>query len=530
MAKLATVVCAVADIDVKGLWYLATPYAKYPFGKDTAARHASQLAAALMNNGVKAFSPIAHGHTIQLQGAVQGHDWWLAFDERIMATCAGIIVARMPGYHFSKGVEWETKWFQERGLPVLYLDVVEILGIPEIFNDENLAAEVEAKIMGEKQPLPETRRSQDKEDQRTANLLQSGWIDRIARRERMNMEAEYPSDDGATYHCGDPDCEACGAIASDPREGREYRKERPVASGVVDYFPLALAEVARISVLGNRQHNIGDDHLHWERTKSNDHADCIVRHLSDRGGNGLDGAAHSANLAWRALALLQEEEEDKLLKAGVRPENVFARAHTFNGKTAAEFWTPVPRPKDWQSRPQSWVDAANEYWGKQEQATAAQWSEAEIAAMSDGRAPSEAYKFNKVPKFIAKAQDWTAQVERHERVCGPSDGEIYKTVSRRAFSDEDNAALDRDVQDKANQFQAFEERELKRQASEKAAVARERAAKRTEVGQVLYKPARLYVYMNDGHFEQVPDTYSGTAVERAVVREDGLDYQGVVRT
>lgn len=40
-----------------------------------------------------------------------------------------------------------------------------------------------------------------------------------------------------------------------------------------------------------------------------DHADCIVRHLLQRGTLDTDGLPHSAKLAWRAMALLQEECE-----------------------------------------------------------------------------------------------------------------------------------------------------------------------------------------------------------------------------
>ena len=86
------------------------------------------------------------------------------------------------------------------------------------------------------------------------------------------------------------------------------RKETPITSGVLDYFPLALAEVARLSKKGNDQHNPGEP-LHWAREKSTDHADCIVRHLIDRGHIDCDGMRHSAKLAWRALALLQIELE-----------------------------------------------------------------------------------------------------------------------------------------------------------------------------------------------------------------------------
>lgn len=85
------------------------------------------------------------------------------------------------------------------------------------------------------------------------------------------------------------------------------RKEMPMCRGLLDYFPDALAEVARVSWLGNEKHNPGQP-IHWSRGKSMDHADCIVRHLAERGG--FDGEIrHSAALAWRALALLQEELE-----------------------------------------------------------------------------------------------------------------------------------------------------------------------------------------------------------------------------
>lgn len=49
--------------------------------------------------------------------------------------------------------------------------------------------------------------------------------------------------------------------------------------------------------------------MHHARGKSNDHADCVVRHLLDRGTVDTDGVRHSVKVAWRALALLQEELE-----------------------------------------------------------------------------------------------------------------------------------------------------------------------------------------------------------------------------
>lgn len=85
------------------------------------------------------------------------------------------------------------------------------------------------------------------------------------------------------------------------------RKTYPMARGLLDYFPDALAEVARLSHQGNEKHNPGEE-MHHARGKSMDHADCIMRHLVGRGG--FDGdTRESAALAWRALALLQAELE-----------------------------------------------------------------------------------------------------------------------------------------------------------------------------------------------------------------------------
>lgn len=96
-------------------------------------------------------------------------------------------------------------------------------------------------------------------------------------------------------------------------ENSDDRKGIPVVTGVMDYFPLAIAEVAKVSKLGNDKHNPGQP-LHWDRSKSTDHADCIGRHLIDRGKFAEDGTRHSAALAWRALALLQEEMEREVAK------------------------------------------------------------------------------------------------------------------------------------------------------------------------------------------------------------------------
>ena len=100
------------------------------------------------------------------------------------------------------------------------------------------------------------------------------------------------------------------ATAKSKREA-ERRKEHPVATGVLDYFPDALLAVSEVSLVGNEQHHPGSP-LHWDKTKSTDEADALLRHLIERGTLDTDGIRHTAKVAWRALALLQRElEEDR---------------------------------------------------------------------------------------------------------------------------------------------------------------------------------------------------------------------------
>jgi hypothetical protein len=92
------------------------------------------------------------------------------------------------------------------------------------------------------------------------------------------------------------------------------RKQAPITTGLLDYFPLASAAVARISKKGNDKHNPGQP-LHWARDKSQDHRDCITRHLIDYDAIDPDsGELHAAGMAWRALAVLELLEEKRLGK------------------------------------------------------------------------------------------------------------------------------------------------------------------------------------------------------------------------
>jgi hypothetical protein len=86
------------------------------------------------------------------------------------------------------------------------------------------------------------------------------------------------------------------------------RKQIPISSGCLDYFPDAIAAIAKLSWVGNNQHNSGKP-LHWDRAKSGDEGDALMRHYLRRGSLDSEGVPETVKVAWRALALLQKEIE-----------------------------------------------------------------------------------------------------------------------------------------------------------------------------------------------------------------------------
>jgi len=87
--------------------------------------------------------------------------------------------------------------------------------------------------------------------------------------------------------------------------------------------------MSELSRIGNEQHNPGQP-MHWAFGKSADAADCLVRHLMDRGTLDTDGVNHTVKVAWRGLALLQQELEaaDPELHARRQAQRDAAKAGT----------------------------------------------------------------------------------------------------------------------------------------------------------------------------------------------------------
>lgn len=89
----------------------------------------------------------------------------------------------------------------------------------------------------------------------------------------------------------------------------QRRKLMPLFDGALQYFPDALLAISEHSRKANEKHNPGEA-LHWSKHKSNDHPNCVARHLVDIGPDwvAIDpefGTMHVIALGWRSLAMGQ---------------------------------------------------------------------------------------------------------------------------------------------------------------------------------------------------------------------------------
>lgn len=98
----------------------------------------------------------------------------------------------------------------------------------------------------------------------------------------------------------------------------QARKAIPIYSGFVKYFPRAIAAVAELSRKGNDQHNPGKE-LFWDRSKSGDEMDALMRHIVDgvTEPQDVDGVLHATKSAWRAMANLEKTLEARAWVAEV---------------------------------------------------------------------------------------------------------------------------------------------------------------------------------------------------------------------
>lgn len=101
--------------------YLATPYAKYPHGRENAFRAACRAAACLTDSGVPVYCPIAHWHPIALFMEEKPREYWIELNKPHMRSAPSLIIIQMPGWDESEGIFAERCFFEEMKKPIKFL-------------------------------------------------------------------------------------------------------------------------------------------------------------------------------------------------------------------------------------------------------------------------------------------------------------------------------------------------------------------------------------------------------------------------
>ena len=115
------------NIQEKKIIYLACPYTDASAEvREQRFRLATEVAANLIRKGQIVFSPITMTHPIDIVLAgdlgTLGSDFWVKFDESFMAFCSELAILRVEGWEKSPGILRERRFFEERSLPVWFVD------------------------------------------------------------------------------------------------------------------------------------------------------------------------------------------------------------------------------------------------------------------------------------------------------------------------------------------------------------------------------------------------------------------------
>lgn len=87
-------------------------------------KQACRKAAELMDEGYVVFSPIAHSHSVELNGMkeVRDGDFWLDQDLAILRRCDRLVVYKMKDWEHSRGIAREVAYAQAHNIPIDYLE------------------------------------------------------------------------------------------------------------------------------------------------------------------------------------------------------------------------------------------------------------------------------------------------------------------------------------------------------------------------------------------------------------------------
>jgi len=116
-------------------WYLASPYSKYPHGREAAYVEAVKNVSLFYKNpdcrNTVVFSPIAHTHPMSTIGGVEGdHDFWMRIDYPMLDKACGLIVLKLEGWEESRGVNSEIGYALGARKTIVYMNQGEL---PKLF-------------------------------------------------------------------------------------------------------------------------------------------------------------------------------------------------------------------------------------------------------------------------------------------------------------------------------------------------------------------------------------------------------------
>lgn len=104
--------------------YLASPYsAPTPGERHARFVKACKKAANLMESGHVVFCPIAHSHSIEVEGMDEIHDgpFWLRQDFAILQCVDCVFVYTMDGWKDSNGIRAEVEFALQNNIPVFFI-------------------------------------------------------------------------------------------------------------------------------------------------------------------------------------------------------------------------------------------------------------------------------------------------------------------------------------------------------------------------------------------------------------------------
>lgn len=107
--------------------YLACPYS-HKDARIQRKRHklVNQTVHALLNEGIKVYSPLTHNIPINDLGF--NGDWlkWSSHDHEMLSRCDKLIVLKLPGWDESKGVKAEIEKAKGLDLPIEYMEPLDL--------------------------------------------------------------------------------------------------------------------------------------------------------------------------------------------------------------------------------------------------------------------------------------------------------------------------------------------------------------------------------------------------------------------